>query len=87
MLTNNQAPVDFLKRLAQGDLGSFIKENKNFTIISGVTKIRNGVLRSFVEQEHKNNIDYKILLDVLLNIDAAIEQNNVKDMLKQFANE
>lgn len=78
-------PTNVLKEIAQGSFGRVIERNNRLIMIQANTeKIKNSVLREFVEEAKKDNYTAEDLLEILLAMDEAVETDTVKKTLKDF---
>jgi DNA-binding transcriptional regulator YhcF (GntR family) len=79
------SPHNLLEDFAHGSFGKVLEENnKLFLIETKTVKVKNQILRDFVAQAKEDGFSDSDLLEVLLQMDEAIEDNNVKNKLSKY---
>lgn len=77
--------INTLKEIAQGSFGKVIQKNDKMILIETNTeKIKNSVMREFIEEAIKDGYSHEDLVTILLAIDEAIENNMVRKTLKEY---
>ncbi len=80
-------PTNILQEIAQGSFGRVIERNNRLIMIQANTeKIKNSILREFVEEAKKDGYTDEDLLEILLAMDEAVEKDEVKKTLKEYLN-
>lgn len=78
-------PTSILEEIASGSLEKVIEENNKLILIDVETiKVKNKVLRQFVEQAREDGLTDEAIVDILLIMDESVEENNVKKTLNQY---
>lgn len=78
-------PESILKEIARGSFGKVIESNNRLILIKTNTeKVKNTVLREFIEEARKDKYTDADLVDILLTMDQAVEENTVKKTLNEF---
>lgn len=76
---------NILLEIAQGSFGKVIAKNDKMILIeSNTEKVRNQVLKEFVEEAIKDGYSHEDLVEILLEIDKAVEENTVRKTLKDY---
>ncbi|HEX9804568.1 MAG TPA: hypothetical protein VGA67_02715 [Candidatus Dojkabacteria bacterium] len=76
---------NILSDMAHGSFGRVVERNNRLFLIETKTiKVKNKILREFVDEARKDGFDDETIVDILLNMDEAVENNNVKQSLNQF---
>lgn len=78
-------PKALLENFAHGSFAKVIeKNNRLFLIETKTVKVKNKVLREFVEQAKQDGHTDETLIKILLEMDEAVENNNVKKKLNDY---
>jgi DNA-binding transcriptional regulator YhcF (GntR family) len=78
-------PKAMLHEMAQGSFGRVIQRNNKLILIRANTeKVKNHVLREFIEEALKDGYTHEDLIEVLLEMDAAVEKNEVRKTLQEY---
>lgn len=79
-------PRATLLDIAKGSFGRVIEKNDRLIFIQSSEKIKNTVLREFIEEAKKDGFDSETLVAMLLDIDQAVEENHVRKTLSDYLN-
>ena len=78
-------PTKTLQEIAHGSFGRVIERNNKLILIqSNTEKVKNHVLREFVVEAVKDGYTYEDLVEVLLSMDEAVEDDKVRKTLKEY---
>lgn len=78
-------PLNILKNIAEGSLKPVFERNNRLVLIDTDTvKVKNSVLKEYVEQALADGHSYEDICDVLLMVDKAVEENTVERTLKEY---
>jgi len=84
-MNRNINPKEMLLNIARGSFGGVIERNNKLILIKTNTeKVKNRILREFVKEAVKEGYTYEDLVEVLLELDDAVERNEVRKTLKDY---
>lgn len=78
-------PRSLLENMADGSFTKVVEKNNKMIFIETKTeKVKNSVLREFVEQAKNDGFSDADLLKIVLGMDQAVEENRVRNTLKKY---